>query len=51
MCALPAQEANEEKATAMQSEQVYDRYVKCLTGCEDFFRKGINNVGQFTLVK
>ncbi|GJO74241.1 SAM-dependent methyltransferase, partial [Mycobacterium marinum] len=22
-----------------------------LTGCENFFRKGISNVGQFTLVK
>jgi cyclopropane-fatty-acyl-phospholipid synthase len=22
-----------------------------LTGCEDFFIKGISNVGQFTLVK
>jgi cyclopropane fatty-acyl-phospholipid synthase-like methyltransferase len=44
-------EANKEKAIAVQSEQVYDRYIKYLTGCENFFRKGISNVGQFTLVK
>jgi cyclopropane-fatty-acyl-phospholipid synthase len=44
-------EANKEKAIAIQSEEVYDRYMKYLTGCENFFRKGITNVGQFTLVK
>jgi cyclopropane-fatty-acyl-phospholipid synthase len=44
-------EANKEKAIALQSEEVYDRYMHYLTGCEDFFRKGISNVGQFTCVK
>ncbi len=44
-------EANKEKAIAIQSEEVYDRYMKYLTGCENFFHKGISNVGQFTLVK
>ncbi len=44
-------EANREKAIAIQSEEVYDRYMHYLTGCEDFFHKGISNVGQFTLVK
>jgi cyclopropane-fatty-acyl-phospholipid synthase len=44
-------EANKEKAIAIQSQEVYDRYMHYLTGCEDFFRKGISNVGQFTLVK
>jgi cyclopropane-fatty-acyl-phospholipid synthase len=44
-------EANREKAIALQSEEVYDRYMHYLTGCEDFFRKGISNVGQFTLAK
>ena len=44
-------EANKEKAIAIQSEEVYDRYVHYLTGCENFFRKGISNVGQFTLTK
>jgi mycolic acid methyltransferase UmaA len=44
-------EANKEKAIAIQSEEVYERYMHYLTGCEDFFRKGISNVGQFTLTK
>ncbi|WP_197515146.1 class I SAM-dependent methyltransferase, partial [Mycobacterium sp. 1245805.9] len=44
-------EANKEKAIAIQSEEVYERYMHYLTGCEDFFRKGISNVGQFTLAK
>jgi cyclopropane-fatty-acyl-phospholipid synthase len=44
-------EANKEKAIALQSQEVYDKYMHYLTGCENFFRKGITNVGQFTLVK
>ena len=44
-------EANREKAIEIQSEEVYDRYMHYLTGCENFFRKGISNVGQFTLAK
>jgi cyclopropane-fatty-acyl-phospholipid synthase len=44
-------EANREKAIAIQSEEVYDRYMHYLTGCENFFLKGISNVGQFTLTK
>lgn len=44
-------EANKEKAIAIQSQEVYDKYMHYLTGCENFFRKGISNVGQFTLVK
>ncbi|BBX40331.1 cyclopropane mycolic acid synthase family methyltransferase [Mycobacterium simiae] len=44
-------EANKEKAIAIQSKEVYDRYMHYLTGCEKFFIKGISNVGQFTLVK
>ncbi|WP_207544250.1 class I SAM-dependent methyltransferase, partial [Mycobacterium alsense] len=43
--------ANREKAIAIQSEEVYDRYMHYLTGCEKFFLKGISNVGQFTLTK
>lgn len=43
--------ANKEKAIALQSQEVYDRYMHYLTGCENFFRKGISNVGQFTLYK
>ncbi|MBU8808574.1 cyclopropane mycolic acid synthase family methyltransferase [Mycolicibacterium goodii] len=44
-------EAKKEEAIAMQGQEVYDRYMKYLTGCADFFRRGITNVGQFTLVK
>jgi cyclopropane-fatty-acyl-phospholipid synthase len=44
-------EANKERAIAVQSQEVYDRYMHYLTGCEKFFIKGISNVGQFTLVK
>ncbi|MGB9302579.1 MAG: cyclopropane mycolic acid synthase family methyltransferase [Mycobacterium sp.] len=44
-------EANRDKAIEIQSEEVYDRYMHYLTGCENFFRKGISNVGQFTLAK
>ncbi len=44
-------EANKEKAIANQSEEIYERYMHYLTGCEHFFRKGISNVGQFTCVK
>ena len=39
------------EATAITSPEVYDRYMKYLPGCADFFRRGITNVGQFTLVK
>lgn len=44
-------EAKKADAIALTSEEVYDRYMKYLTGCADFFRRGITNVGQFTLVK
>jgi mycolic acid methyltransferase UmaA len=44
-------EVNKAKAIAIQSEEVYDRCMHYLTGCENFFCKGISNVGQFTLVK
>jgi len=44
-------EANKDQAIAIQSQEVYDRYMHYLTGCENFFRKGISNVGQFTLIK
>jgi cyclopropane-fatty-acyl-phospholipid synthase len=43
--------ARREDAIAMTSEEVYDRYLHYLTGCADFFRRGICNVGQFTLTK
>ena len=44
-------EAAKDKAIAIQSEEIYDRYMHYLTGCENFFRKVICNVGQFTCVK
>lgn len=43
--------ANREHAIAVQSEEVYDRYMRYLTGCADFFRRGITEVAQFTLTK
>lgn len=43
--------ANRDEAVAMTDEATYDKYMKYLTGCADFFRRGITNVGQFTLVK
>ena len=43
--------ANHDEAVAITSEEIYDRYMKYLTGCADFFRRGITNIGQFTLVK
>ena len=44
-------EAHKEQAIAIQSEEVYDRYMKYLTGCADLFRTGYTDVCQFTLVK
>jgi cyclopropane-fatty-acyl-phospholipid synthase len=46
-----ALEANRDKAIAMQSEEVYDRYMKYLTGCAGLFRRGWTDVTQFTLEK
>ncbi len=43
--------AKKDEAIAMQSEDIYDRYLHYLTGCEDFFRRGVCNIGQFTCVK
>ncbi|MCW2551221.1 MAG: umaA [Mycobacterium sp.] len=43
--------ANREKAIAITSAEVYERYMHYLTGCADFFHRGITNIGQFTLVK
>ncbi|BCO37817.1 class I SAM-dependent methyltransferase [Mycobacterium heckeshornense] len=44
-------EAHKDEAIAIQSEQVYERYMKYLTGCADLFREGYTDVCQFTLVK
>jgi cyclopropane-fatty-acyl-phospholipid synthase len=44
-------EAKRDEAIAITDEATYDKYMKYLTGCADFFRRGITNIGQFTLVK
>jgi cyclopropane-fatty-acyl-phospholipid synthase len=44
-------EAAHDEAVAATSQEVYDRYMRYLTGCADFFRRRISNVGQFTLAK
>jgi cyclopropane-fatty-acyl-phospholipid synthase len=46
-----ALEAQRDEAIAIQSEEVYRRYMKYLTGCADMFRKGYIDVNQFTLEK
>ncbi len=42
---------NEEEAVALQSREVYDRYMKYLTGCAELFREGYTDICQFTLAK
>jgi cyclopropane-fatty-acyl-phospholipid synthase len=44
-------EAAHDEAVAATSDEVYERYMKYLTGCTDFFRRGISEVGQFTITK
>jgi cyclopropane-fatty-acyl-phospholipid synthase len=46
-----ALEANKDKAIAIQSEEVYERYMHYLTGCAKGFRIGYIDVNQFTLEK
>jgi cyclopropane-fatty-acyl-phospholipid synthase len=46
-----ALESRKDEALAVQSEEVYDRYMKYLTGCADLFREGYTDICQFTLVK
>jgi cyclopropane-fatty-acyl-phospholipid synthase len=46
-----ALESRKDDAIAIQSEEVYERYMKYLTGCADLFREGYTDVCQFTLVK
>lgn len=50
-CGPPSWLPIRTKAIAITSAEIYDRYMKYLTGCADFFRRGITNIGQFTLVK
>jgi len=46
-----ALEARKDEALAIQSQEVYDRYMKYLTGCADLFREGYTDICQFTLAK
>ena len=46
-----ALESRKDDAIAIQSEEVYERYMKYLTGCADLFRKGQTDICQFTLEK
>ena len=43
--------AYKNEAIAVQSEEVYDRYMHYLTGCAHGFRTGYIDVHQFTLAK
>jgi cyclopropane-fatty-acyl-phospholipid synthase len=44
-------EAHRDEAIAIQSEEVYDRFMHYLTGCADLFREGYTDVCQFTCEK
>ena len=46
-----ALEAHKDQAIEIQSEEVYERYMKYLTGCADLFRAGYIDLNQFTLEK
>jgi cyclopropane-fatty-acyl-phospholipid synthase len=46
-----ALEAHKSEAIKVQSEEVYERYLKYLTGCANMFRVGYSDVNQFTLAK
>ena len=46
-----ALESHKDEAIALQSEEVYDRYMRYLTGCANGFRAGNCDVNQFTLVQ
>ncbi|MGK2882934.1 MAG: cyclopropane mycolic acid synthase family methyltransferase [Mycobacterium sp.] len=46
-----ALEARKDEALALQGQEVYDRYVKYLSGCAELFREAYTDVCQFTLVK
>jgi cyclopropane-fatty-acyl-phospholipid synthase len=46
-----ALEAHRDEAIELQSVEVYDRYMRYLTGCAQMFRRGQVDVNQFTLQK
>jgi cyclopropane-fatty-acyl-phospholipid synthase len=44
-----ALESRRDEAVRIQSQEVYDRYMKYLVGCAELFREGYTDVAQFTL--
>ncbi|BBZ28664.1 cyclopropane-fatty-acyl-phospholipid synthase [Mycolicibacterium madagascariense] len=46
-----ALEAHRDEAIAIQSQEVYDRYMRYLTGCAELFAEGYTDIAQFTLEK
>ena len=46
-----ALESRKDDAIALQSQEVYDRYMKYLTGCAELFTEGYTDICQFTLQK
>jgi cyclopropane-fatty-acyl-phospholipid synthase len=43
--------ARKDEAIALQSQEMYDRFMRYLTGCAELFRDGYTDVCQFTLTK
>ena len=43
--------SKKDEAIAITSEEVYERFMKYLTGCADLFRNGYTDVCQFTCEK
>jgi cyclopropane-fatty-acyl-phospholipid synthase len=50
-CWAVALQAHRDEAIRIQSEEVYERYMRYLTGCARAFRAGYIDVNQFTLRK
>ncbi|NMD97805.1 methyltransferase domain-containing protein [Rhodococcus sp. BL-253-APC-6A1W] len=46
-----ALKARHDEAVELASEEVYQRYMRYLTGCAENFRRGLIDLQQFTLVK
>jgi cyclopropane-fatty-acyl-phospholipid synthase len=46
-----ALEAHRDEAIEIQSQEVYDRYMRYLTGCAELFTEGYTDICQFTLTK
>ncbi|MFG1932763.1 cyclopropane mycolic acid synthase family methyltransferase [Mycobacterium sp. NPDC048908] len=44
-------QARKDDAIKLQSQEVYDRYMKYLTGCAELFRDGYTDICQYTLTK